>query len=189
MRHGHGPANTSNRGHGYERWQRDRLQPETGRPVQRDRETPGRRRAGIARYKGTGVAGGGGDDEGVLPFDRLSHFPRIGDPYGKAHATPVKGALPMLVLLLKDGSRPTFCYSDMRFMDVLPPKQPGDGPGLLLRFMGVGTAELEGIGLDRLHGYLYLHRVAWIREWPGGRPARDDNAVVITRIKVTLLES
>jgi hypothetical protein len=127
----------------------------------------------------------GGEDKGVLFFDKLSHFPEIGDPYGKAHATPVRGSLPMLVLLLKDGSRPTFAYSDMRFMDVLPPKQPGDGPGLMLRFMGVGTAELEGIGVDRLHGYLYLHRVAWIREWPGGRAARDDNAVVITRITVT----
>ncbi len=132
--------------------------------------------------------GDGGDDEGVLPFNKLSHFPRIGDPYGKAHATPVKAALPMLVLLLKDGSRPTFSYNDMRFMDAVPPKGPGGGPGLLLRFMGIGTAELEGHGVDRLHGYLYLHRIAWIREWPGGRQARDDNGVIITRIKVTLLE-
>jgi len=70
----------------------------------------------------------------------------------------------------------------------VPPKGPGGGPGLLLRFMGIGTAELEGHGVDRLHGYLYLHRIAWIREWPGGRQARDDNGVIITRIKVTLLE-
>jgi hypothetical protein len=131
---------------------------------------------------------GGDDDDGVLPFDRLSHFPKLSDPYGKAHATPVKASLPMLVLLLKDGSRPTFSYSDMRFMDVIEPKQPGDGPGLLLQFISVGTAELEGIGVDRLHGYLYLHRLAWIREWPGGRKAGDDNGIVITRIKVTLLE-
>jgi len=93
------------------------------------------------------------------------------------------------VLLLKDGSRPTFSYSDMRFMDVLPPKGPGEGPALLLRFIGIGTAELEGVGVDRLHGYLYLHRVAWIREWPAGKPARDDNAVIVTRIKVTLQET
>jgi hypothetical protein len=130
----------------------------------------------------------GGEDEGALPFDKLSHFPQTGDPYGKAHATPIKGSLPMLVLLLKDGSRPTFSYSDLRFMDVLPPKEPGNGPGLLLRFLGVGTAELEGVGIDRLHGYLYLHRLAWIREWPGGKMAADDIAVIITRITVTLLE-
>jgi hypothetical protein len=131
----------------------------------------------------------GGDDGVVLPFDKLSHFPRTGDPYDKAHATQVNGSLPMLVLLLKDGSRPTFCYSDMRFMDVLPPKEPGDGPGLLLRFMGVGVVELEGVGVDRLHGYLYLHRLAWIREWPGGRQPARDNAVIVNRIKVTLLEA
>ena len=94
----------------------------------------------------------------------------------------------MLVLLCKDGSRPTFSYGDLRFIDVLQPKRPGDSPVLLLRFFGVGKAEIEGIDVERLHGYLYLHRLAWIREWPGGRMAADDNAVVITRITVTLLE-
>ncbi len=133
-------------------------------------------------------AGGDGDDK-VLPFEKLSLLPALGDPYGRAHAIPIKGSVPMLVLLLKDGSRPTFSYGDMRFIDVLPPKQPGDGPGLLLRFMGVGSAELEGTNLDRLHGYLYLHRIAWIRQLPFGRTVKDDSAVVITGIKVTLLES
>ena len=154
---------------------------------QADGQTRGGRSAGVRPIAEEPESPGGDGDE-VLPFDKLSHFPRIGDPYAKAHATPVKASLPMLVLLLKDGSRPTFSYTDLRFIDALPPKAPGDGPGLLLRFMGVGTAELEGVGVDRLHGYLYLHRLAWIREWPAGRQAGTDNAVIITRITVTLVE-
>lgn len=134
-----------------------------------------------------GIPGGG--DETILPFDKLSHFPRVSDPYERAFPTPVRASLPMLVLLLKDGARPTFCYSDLRFMDVIEPKKPGDAPGLLLQFMGIGTVELEGIGLDEMHGYLYLHRLAWLREWPGGRKTRDINGVVISSIKVTLRES
>src|SRR5262249_17443748 len=109
-------------------------------------------------------------------------------PYVKAHATPARGSLPMLVLLCRDGSRPTFSYGDLRFIDVLPPKRPGESPGLLLRFFGVGKAELVGIDVERLHGYLYLHRRAWIREVPEGRTVRGDLAVVVTRITVTLLQ-
>ena len=93
----------------------------------------------------------------------------------------------MLLLLCKDGSRPTFAYGDLRFMDVLPPKEPGDSPGLLLKFPGVGTVELEGLNLDRMHGYLYLQRLGWIRELPPGQKIRDDNAVVITAIRPTVL--
>jgi hypothetical protein len=128
------------------------------------------------------------DDNTVLSLDKLSLFPRIGDPYVKAHATPARGSLPMLVLLCQDGSRPTFSYGDLRFIDVLQPRGPGDSPRLLLRFFGVGKAEIEGIDVERLHGYLYLHRLAWIREVPEGRTVRGDPAVVVTRIAVTLLK-
>jgi hypothetical protein len=128
------------------------------------------------------------DQDAVVSLDKLSLFPRIGDPYVKAHATPARGSLPMLVLLCQDGSRPTFAYGDLRFIDVLEPRRPGDSPGLLLRFSGVGKAEIEGIDVERLHGYLYLHRLAWIREVPEGRAARADCAVVVTRITVTLLK-
>jgi hypothetical protein len=126
--------------------------------------------------------------EDAAAFDRLSFFPKPGDPYVSAHARPMTRSLPMVTLLLKDGRRASFSYGDLRLIDVLPPKRPGDGPGLLLRFLGVGQAELEGWNLDRLHGHVFLHRLAWIREWPGGRPVKDDHAVVVTGIMVTLLK-
>jgi hypothetical protein len=130
----------------------------------------------------------GDDNNTVVSLEKLSLFPRIGDPYVKAHATPARGSLPMVVLLCRDGSRPTFSYGDLRFIDVLPPGRPGESPRLLLRFFGVGKAEIEGIDVERLHGYLYLHRIAWIREVPEGRTVRGDPAVVVTRITVTLLK-
>lgn len=128
------------------------------------------------------AAEGEGEGEAVA-FDKLSLFPRPGDPYA-AHSRPFARSVPMLVLLRNDGRRPTFAYGDLRFIDVMPPKRPGNGPGLLLRFLGVGTAELEGVGLDRLHGLLYLHRLAWIRELPAGRLATEDHAVIVTGITV-----
>ena len=122
----------------------------------------------------------------ALALDKLSLFPSVGDPYDKAYATPARGSLPMLLLLCKDGARPTFAYGDLRFIDVRQPRQAGDSPGLLLKFLGVGTVELDGRNLDRLHGYLYLHRLAWIRELPPGRKVPGDGDVVITAIRVTV---
>lgn len=126
------------------------------------------------------------DDDGpAVAFEKLSLLPRPGDPYA-AHARPIGQSLPMLVLLGRDGSRPSFAYHDLRFIDVLPAAGPGDGPGLLLRFAGIGDAELQGLRLDNLHGHLYLHRLAWIREAPAGLVIRDDHAIVITRITIRL---
>ena len=117
-------------------------------------------------------------------LDKLSRVPQAGDPY-KAHARPVQQFLPMLLLIDRHGMKHAMSYHDLRIIDSLPPTRPGHGPGLLLRCPGLRDAELEGVGLDDLLGLLYLHRVAWIRELPPGRPAGRDNAIVITRMTVT----
>lgn len=122
------------------------------------------------------------DDPGegdVLAFERLSLLPRLPDPY-VSHARPVPRGLPMLALLDKDCRKSVLSYGDLRVMDEVPARRAGNGPGLLLRFLGVRDVELEGRNLDNLLGYLYLHRLAWLRVLPDNRTVKDDRAIVIT---------
>ena len=58
----------------------------------------------------------------------------------------------------------------------------------MLRFIGIAEVRVEGRNLGRLPGYLYLHRLTWLRELPIGKMIRDQAIPVITGIAITEID-
>lgn len=123
------------------------------------------------------------------PMERLPPLPGPGDPY-KAYARPANQMLPTLVLLLADASVKAFSYNNLDTLDLLPAKDAGDGPVMVLRFSGIVATEivLTGRDLDELYNYLGFHRVAWIRERSPSRHFLSEMETVITGIRIKKLE-
>ena len=108
-----------------------------------------------------------GPEEGYAACSRLDNKPQL-----------------MLCLLKADDSVKSYSYSDLRSIDLQPGNKPGNGPGLVLRFVGVAEVRIEGRRLRTLVDCLRRHRIGWLRELPAGRDFRDGNAMVITRMEV-----
>jgi hypothetical protein len=90
----------------------------------------------------------------------------------------------MLSLVKADASVTTLSYGDLRWIDLKPADKPGNGPGLVLRFVGVAEVRIEGRRLRAVVDYLRRHRIGWLRELASGRDFRDANAMVITSMEV-----
>lgn len=116
-------------------------------------------------------------------------LPRAGDAY-KAHSRYTNK--PELMLGLITGTAPleVFAYSDLRRARLLPPRTPGGGPALWLKFVEVEITEvwIEGRNLMTLIDFLQQHRVRWLRECPQGKEPRDPDVAVITRIVLKAVE-
>jgi hypothetical protein len=109
-------------------------------------------------------------------FDTL---PRPGDDY-LAHARPGNKTEPMLCFIRSDQSLEILSYGHLARVRLLPCPAQGGGQSLLLRFVEAVVTEvrLEGRGLRTLPDYLRQHRIAWIRELPGGREFGQADSVV-----------
>ncbi len=68
-----------------------------------------------------------GPEEGYAACSRLDNKPQL-----------------MLCLLKADDSVKSYSYSDLRSIDLQPGNKPGNGPGLVLRFVGVAEVRIEG---------------------------------------------
>ena len=141
------------------------------------REHPARSAAGPGREAtpaGTEQAGepdAAAEAEELPSLDKLSHLPRPGDAY-KAHARPVPKGLPMLCLLAPIGTRPAHgpllraTVRWMRMVDGPPGEEPGPRPPLHRRRRGPHHGQGPQ---QRLPGYLYLHRLAWLARAAAGQ--------------------
>ena len=83
-----------------------------------------------------------------------------------------------------------FSYHDLRRVRLLPPKEPGQGPLLVLRFIEAVVMEVTigGRNLDDLHYYISEHTMPWVWEQPRGFKTADDRATVITGINFEEIE-
>jgi hypothetical protein len=117
------------------------------------------------------------------PEDENDELPGLEEGYAACSRLDNKPQL-MLCLLKADDSVRSYSYSDLRAIDLQPGNKPGNGPGLILRFVGVAEVRIEGRRLRTLVDYLRRHRIGWLRELPAGRDFRDGNAMVITRMEV-----
>jgi hypothetical protein len=115
--------------------------------------------------------------------DDADTLPGIEDDYAACSRPDNKPQL-MLSLLKADESIKSLSYSDLRWVDLKPGDKPGNGPGLVLRFVGVAEVRIEGRCLRPLVDDLRRHRIGWLRELPAGRDFRDANTLVITRLDV-----
>jgi hypothetical protein len=95
----------------------------------------------------------------------------------------------MLSLLKADESVKSLSYSDLRWIDLNPGDKPGNGPGLVLRFVGVAEVWIEGRCLRPLVDNLRRHRIGWLRELPAGRDFLGANVMVITHLDVREVET
>jgi hypothetical protein len=123
------------------------------------------------------------------PLEELSPLPKPGDPY-KAHSRASTSTLATLHVLLADASVKGFSYGNFDSIDLLPSKEPGGGPVIVVRFAGLVPSELLIVGrnLDLLHVQLGYYRIAWIRELPTQGNFSDKTAPLIRRVTINPLE-
>jgi hypothetical protein len=112
-------------------------------------------------------------------------LPRPGDRY-QACARAANRPLLTLFFLLADQSEEGFAYTDLRRVRLIPADEPGSGPVIALKFVEAVTTEvrINGWNFPDLHNLIGGHRIAWLREWPAGRQARDPRATVISSIRI-----
>lgn len=117
--------------------------------------------------------------------EELDPLPRPGDAY-VAHARPSNKPVITLHCLMGDASCRGFAWANYDGIDLVPAKEPGGGPVLVLRFAGRELVDvvIEGRNLQRLYAYLGQNRIGWIRELPAGRDFREDGTTVITQITI-----
>jgi hypothetical protein len=120
---------------------------------------------------------------GIPAPDDADTLPGLEDDYAACSRPDNKPQL-MLSLLKADESIKSLSYGDLRWVDLKPGDKPGNGPGLVLRFVGVAEVRIEGRCLRPLIEDLRRHRIGWLRELPSGRDFRDANTMVITRMDV-----
>jgi hypothetical protein len=124
----------------------------------------------------------------VTAADDADTLPGLEDDYAACSRPDNKPQL-MLSLLKADESVKSLSYSDLRWIDLKPGDKPGNGPGLVLRFVGVAEVWVEGRCLRPLVDNLRRHRIGWLRELPAGRDFRDANTMVITHLDVREVET
>ena len=123
------------------------------------------------------------DDSGVE--EKPTPLPQAGDPYDTAYSRPANKPVPTLRFVMGDHSVRGLPYASYDSIDWLP-SGPGHGPSIVLRFTGIVPREaiIEGRHLPLLYDLLAWHRIAWVRELPGGKDFQDGKATVITRLTV-----
>jgi hypothetical protein len=72
----------------------------------------------------------------------------------------------------------------LRWIEIHPGKGDKDPPVLLVRFIGIADVGIEAQNMTNMVGYLYLHRIAWLRVLPLGKLIRDHKIAVITKIAI-----
>lgn len=119
------------------------------------------------------------------PADEVLSLPVAGDPY-QARSRAANRGIPTFHLLLADGSSRGFSYSSLDGIDLLPGKQPGEGPRLVLTIAGIlpKSVVITGRKLEAIRDHLGFHRIAWLQELPPGRDFLADEAEVITNIDI-----
>jgi hypothetical protein len=97
---------------------------------------------------------------------------------------PCDVPVPMITFVLGDGSRESFCYVDLSRVRFLNPDQPGQGPVLVLRFLGreITDVTVKGRGLQRMYYSIVEHRIALMSVFMGRFDTMGDDATVINSI-------
>ena len=131
---------------------------------------------------------GGGIADAVPPEteDESAPLPLKGGDYLAFTKSRNKAEL-MLCLVKRDSSCEALAYSDLRWVTLQPSGEPGKGPVLVLRFIGVAEVRMEGRNLDTLVDEFRRHRIGWCCEL-ATEDYFDDHIVVIRKIGVTALE-
>ena len=106
-----------------------------------------------------------------------------GEKY-QAFWPPSDVPLPMITFVLQDGSRESFCYVDLSRVRFLNPEQPGQGPVLVLRFLGTEIIDVtvKGRGLQRMYDPVVEHRIAMMSVFNGRFDTLGDGVTVINSI-------
>jgi hypothetical protein len=122
----------------------------------------------------------------LAPSEDLAPLPLPGDPY-RAHAAPAGQPQHMLGLVFRGVGFKLLSYGNLDSVDFEPPTKPGEGPALVLLFAGLQPCEvrLTGRSLRPLGAYLRQHRIAWIREHPGGMPDLGEGGMIIMAIRLS----
>jgi hypothetical protein len=92
--------------------------------------------------------------------------------------------------VLKDYSYEGFSYADFERVRLVPGKNPGSGPVLIVRFSGSVVTEvtIEGRHLHPLYHSLGLHRLPWVWEHPSPADFADKDATVISKITIDAID-
>lgn len=124
----------------------------------------------------------------ALPDDVLG-LPGPSDAY-KARSRPANRPVPSLHLILADASSRGFSYHNLDTVDLVPAKEPGRGPALVLRFAGIVPQEITITGrkLEVIRDYIGYHRLAWLWQLPPSRDFVADGEEVITEITIRRIE-
>jgi hypothetical protein len=126
------------------------------------------------------------------PPKKSDPLPKPGDPYRAcARFLNRLSVEPRLIHFVdKDCWAEAFAYSDLRRVRWIPADDPAGGPVLVLRFIEAVITDVyvEGQKLEDIHHWISEGVMPWIWEQPSGFKARNDNAVVITRITFRKVE-
>ncbi len=97
---------------------------------------------------------------------------------------PSDGSLHMITFVLGDGSRESFTYVDLTRVALRYSDRPGQGPALMLRFLGPEITEVTvtGRGLQNMYDLIVEHRLAAMSVFPFRFDTEGDGATVINSI-------
>lgn len=120
------------------------------------------------------------DDWILLPSPRDAYL---------AHSRPANKPIASIHFIMADNSSRGFSYSNLDTIDLLPSRDAGKGPALVLRFAGVIPQEvrLSGRNLHAIRDYLGYHRLAWIRQISKERDFLGDGEEVVTNVEIAVI--
>ena len=147
---------------------------------------------GVKPPPNAGAAANNDDADFEPPPKKSDPLPRPGDPYSAHARFQNRLASEQKFIHFIHGTHlcDGFSYHDLRRIKLVPNPLPGQGPMIVLRFIGAVIMEvtISGRNLHDLHYYISEGTMPWVWEQPDGFKATSDHATVITGINFNEME-